>query len=95
MNLSFGRKNSDAEVTEDISPSKGSGGFSSKLGDYGRSISGMSKKVTSAASALVMSDEKEKTPNKQNMERQKHVEQLVENFRSANFNFEISFPHLL
>jgi hypothetical protein len=93
MNLSFGslsgnktappaRKNSiDAEPIEEISPSKGSSGFSSKLGDYGRSISGMSKKVTSVASALVMSDEKEKTPNKANIERQKQVEQLVENFR--------------
>ena len=84
MNLSFGRKNSEADaVLEDISPSKGTGGFSSKLGDYGRSISGMSKKVTSAASALVMSDEKERTPNKQNLERQKYIEQLVETFRSV------------
>lgn len=83
MNLSFGRKNSEAEVLEDVSPSKGTGGFSSKLGDYGRSISGMSKKVTSAASALVMSDEKERTPNKQNIERQKYIEQLVETFRSV------------
>jgi hypothetical protein len=113
MNLSFGslsgnktapvaRKNSiDAEPVEEISPSKGSSGFSSKLGDYGRSISGMSKKVTSVASALVMSDEKEKekTPNKPNLERQKQVEQLVENFRSEDNSFQflslISFSSLL
>lgn len=92
MNLSFGslsgnknappaRRNSIDAEPEDNSPAKGSSGFSSKLGDYGRSISGMSKKVTSAASALVMSDDKEKTPNKQFIERQKQVEQLVENFR--------------
>lgn len=92
MNLSFGslggkssapvRKNSIDHEPEEISPVKGSSGFSSKLGDYGRSISGMSKKVTSAASALVMSDDKEKsTPNKATVDRQKQVEQLVENFR--------------
>lgn len=94
MNLSFGslggksnppvRRNSIDSEQEDISPQKGSSsGFSSKLGDYGRSISGMSKKVTSAASALVMSDDKDKniTPNKTTIEKQKQVEQLVENFR--------------
>lgn len=94
MNISFGslggksssapvRRNSIDNEPEEVSPAKGSSGFSSKLGDYGRSISGMSKKVTSAASALVMSDDKEKitTPSKSIIDRQKQVEQLVENFR--------------
>lgn len=98
MNISFGglgsssknnpppvRRNSlDPEDEAASPPAKGSSsGFSSKLGDYSRSFSGMSKKVTSVASALVMSDEKEKavTPNKSLIEKQKQVEQLVENFR--------------
>ena len=91
MNISFGKKKSQSQDIDgpptpdtEATHSPSGRGFSSKFGDYGRSISSMSKKMSSVTSALGMGENEDsdnrKSDSKQ-AERSREVERLVEHFR--------------